>query len=240
MRSAAPLRELSGRLIVLPRLSEQYRNPDPRARLTPFDRMLRDAADELAETDPQMKTRVSKIKQAELDYKSDVHAAFLELIDETAKMAEKLGQLLRGEVPHPADEQSKVRMMVARIRGSFVKGTPMPTIDEIMPHVGRLWTLADALGEPTTFEPGAGARGRRGSRRRREAIDAQQVARALLAIKEGTHTSTRKIGKLIGATQSSVYRNAIIKEAIRTWSRAPRHRGFRTKGGGVEAVGHDG
>lgn len=238
MTQRAPLRFLCARLMLLPQWVREIRNAehaDPLEDADDFDRFVLKAAEEAAAQDERLMAAVARLKAAEQDYRTRIRKCWLELIDQTARLTQGLNKTLKGVVPHPADEQSKVRMFVARVRAAALGQGPLPTIEELVEHVGRLWTLADAIGEPITFTPEM-ASGDDDTSARKPGMTPEQRARALIAILDGTCSSTRKLAGLIGVTQSAVQRDEVLRAAFKTRRRGPRHHGHGLRGGGVDAV----
>lgn len=143
-------------------------------------------------------------------------------LESAAVIARRLGKILEGHVPYPADEQVRVLDVLGNMRRDIMNGNVPPLAGNTLQVLGRMWRLADALGEPTDLTVASR------KRKKRKAIDEMGMARALLAINQGTHTSTRAVAGLLDVSQSSVARHPVLNMALKREGKAPR-RGFRTR-----------
>lgn len=204
MPRSAPLRVLTGRVLAIQWQTARYLEATRPRRL-------------VEKTGPALFAPNNAQESPELlQLRAEYLAKVLETIDETARMARRLAQILRGVVPHPAHEQSVVMMFVNRCRQAAKRAKPLPSFDEAGAVGVRLWTLADAVGEPEHFDVLADPFPDLSNRP--PALSEEQRSQALKAILAGTHSSTRAVAALIGASQSAVARDEIlngIRRAVR-------------------------
>lgn len=211
----APLRDLVANLVVAHGLSVEHQNA---LRRSP----------RFAHRSPSI-ARLFSTLASDDEHKQTISAIDVELrklqaqpLESASVIARRLGRILDGHVPYPADEQVRVLDVIASMRRDIMNGNVPPLAGNTLQVLGRMWRLADALGEPSDVTVASR------KRKKRKAIDEMGMARALLAINQGTHTSTRAVADLLDVSQSSVVRHPVIKVALKRQGKAPR-RGFRTR-----------
>jgi hypothetical protein len=226
MITHAPLRTLCGLLLTLDYLARK--NAEPR---TGFELMFEGA--ELDADATQAEADLwAKYQAAKASYK----AALLAPADNAMRQAKKLASILRAEVPFPIEEQSRAVLAVIHLRQALSQQV-VPT-ESVLGECLRLWTLADARGEPMTLGDSVDGQSPRKRGRKKggqPAINFEQLAKALLAISEGEANSTHQIARLIDTSQSSVARNAVIKAGLEHSRSRVARRGFRSPDGSLEA-----
>jgi hypothetical protein len=213
MFANAPIREIGIRLVVIHYLAARYASalkPDLGRALQIYNALGPPGPGDPPATHKFEETKESLVKD------------MLKTVEESRALARRLHVLLAGKVAYPADEESKVVVIISEMRRCILHGEMPPSQQLVIDHCVRLWTLADALGEPSITEP-------RGKRRKpKKQLSQEDVAHGLLAVHAGSHTSTRKLATLLHVSQSTISRNAILREALRGGGKLPR-RGFRTR-----------